>query len=239
MRMSGFLGFAALALASIERPAEAAVPSAALGYDYSRGPAGQETHSVLGIAGVSLGAGDVLGGVMRFDDSVVGPGYGLVLGGGASPGGSTSLRVLASRFVADESYRAWRLKSGPVVNLAGGTLGLSWVHEANNLGPDTDSGLGELAIPLASQWTGKLTGSYGRSGDVNGFAASAGAAWTIVPHLEVGGELGVARNAPSTTPGPRGGGLGLLDPLLGGGQAPEPSDEVGATTSLSVRATFP
>ena len=204
------------------------------------GKAGQ-TQAALGVADLASGSGDVLGGVMRFDDSVVGPGYGLVLGGGTSLGGPTSLRVLGTRFLGDRDYRAWRLKAGPLWSLpGGGSLGLYYVHDENNRSPDTESGAGELGVPLAAGWSGKLAGSYGRAEDVTGYSAAVGAGWTAIPHLELGADVGIARNPPATaSPGPNGG--GLLGPLLGEDPASPPArvDRVAATTSLSLRVTFP
>lgn len=238
MRRFAALGIVSLTLALCGRSAGAAASGAA-GYDYYRGMEHRETHTVLGVAGVPVGAGDVLGGGLWFDDDVVGSGYGLVLGGGIALGGPAALRVLTTRFVGDEGYRAWRVKVGPQWTLAGGgTLGLSWVRDVNNLGPDTDGGAGELSVPLASRWTGRLSGSIGRSGDVTGYAASAGAGWTVAPHLELAGELGLARNPPATTPAPSGG--RLLPPILDPGEPPpaQADDEVATTTLLSLRVTF-
>jgi len=231
---------AVLAVIAWVSPAAAIAPSGALGLDLYDGPHGHETRSALAVAGLDFGAGDVVGGAMRFDDSVVGPGWGLIGGGGISLGGPMSLRILASRFVGDRDYRAWRVKAGPLWNLGrGGTLGLYWVHDDNNAGAEGESGAGELAVPLVPRWTAKLAGSYGRAGDVTGYAASVGASWALIPHLELGGDVGLARNPPATTsPGPAG---GFLDPILGGGPgaSSSTSDEIAATTSLSLRVTLP
>lgn len=238
MRYLAWIGVASLVL-GMARPAGAVAPSGAIGLDLYNGPNGQQTRSALALGGLSFDAGDVLGGLMRFDDTTVGPGYGLVLGGGVPLGGPTSLRVLASRFVGDRDYRAWRVKTGPQWALTGGgTLGLFWVHDTNNLGADTESGAGDLAFPVVHGWTGKLAGAYGRSGDTDGYAASIGAAWALIPHLELGGDVGVARNPPATSPGPS---RGILDPILGGSPDPSPStsNELATTSSLSLRVTLP
>ena len=140
--------------------------------------------------------------------------------------------------MGDGDYRAWRLKSGLQWGLpGGGTLGLFWVHDANNLGSDTESGSGELSLPVAHGWTGKLSGAYGRSEENDGYLAAVGASWTAIPHLELSGEVGAARNPPATTPAPS---RGLLRPILGGPeQDPSTSNRVSATTSLTLRVAFP
>jgi len=219
-------------------PAHAASPSAAVSLDQYEGPADQRTRSALALGDLSFARGDVLAGAMRFDDTSVGAGFGLVAGGGVPLGGPLSVRVLGSRFFGDGDYRAWRLKAGPQWGLpAGGSLGVFWVRDHNNVGSDTKSGSAECSIPLVRGWTGKLSGAYGRVGDRDGYAAAVGASWALIPRLELGGELGAARNPPATTPAPA---RGLLDPILGGHpNQPEPSNEVAMTTSISVRATFP
>jgi hypothetical protein len=198
------------------------------------------TRSALGLGDLAFGGTDVLAGVLRFDDSTVGSGTGFVFGGGTSLGGPLSLRVLASRFVGDGDYRAWRIKTGPQWSLpGGGTLGISWVHDTNNLGPDTESGAGELAVPVAHAWTAKLAGAYGRSEQTDGYAATVGAAWSAIPHLELSADVGAARNPPSTlTPAPS---RGLLSPVLGNGppSQQDTATPIAATSTISLRVTFP
>lgn len=221
------------------RLAGAATPSGAVGLDYYRGPSGAETRSALGIGGLGFVVGDVLAGLVGFDDQLVGSGYGLLIGGGVRLGGTAALRLLATRFEAREDYRAWRVKLGPQWSLPqGAALGLFWVHDSNNLTPDTESGAGEFSFPLIPAWTGKLSGSYGRSSEATGYSVSAGALWALAPHLELGGDLGLARNPPAATPGPSG---GVLGSILGPGERPAiaPNEPVSAIASLSLRLALP
>jgi len=209
--------------------------------DAYQGPGGHWTRAALGLTDVAFERVDVLGGAMRFDDAVVGPGYGVVLGGGVPLAGPVTLRVLTTRFLGDQGYRAWRIKTGPLWELPRGSLGISFVHDVNNRGMETESSSGELSVPVTSQLAGRLTGSYGRTAEIDGFAAALGASWAVFSHLEFGGDVGVARNPPATTPGPSGG--GPLDGLPGLGRrahetTPTP-DQLGATTELVVRVSFP
>jgi hypothetical protein len=111
------------------------------------------------------------------------------------------------------------------------------VHDTSNLAADTESGAGELAIPVVHDWTAKLTAAYGRSEETDGYVAALGAAWSAIPHLELSGDVGVARNPPSTTPAPS---RGLLSPVLGNPQSQEAApNPVSATSTLTLRVTFP
>ena len=221
----------------------ATAASGAVGYDYYSGPNGQQTHAGLGIAVLGVGSGDLLAGALRFDDNIVGPGSGVLLGGGVPLGERVKLRMLGTRFVGDRDYRAWRLKIGPQWSApAGGVLGAFYIHDSNNLGPDTRSGTGELSVPLSKAWAGKFSLSYGRCDEVSGFASTVGAEWTPVPHVGLSADLGFARNPPGTTVGPAAPGGGVLQSILGTGHASgaERTDEkVTGTTSVSLRVTFP
>jgi hypothetical protein len=237
MRKLTCIGLAVVAFGSAG-PSTAATPSGAVSFDLYNGPADQVTKSALALGDLAFGGADVVGGVLRFDDTTVGMGNGFVVGGGWTVAAPLSVRVLASRFVGDGDYRAWRLKSGPQWGLpGGGTLGLFWVHDTNNVGPDTESGAGELSVPVTHGWTGKLSGAYGRSEESDGYVAAVGASWTAVPHLELSGEVGAARNPPATTPAPS---RGLLSPILGGPQQEQSmTNQVSATSTLTLRVAFP
>jgi len=222
-------------------PARAASPSASIGYDFDRGPSGQETRSIVGLAGLGFGSGDLVLGALRFDDSTIGPGTGMVAGGSSRLAPSSGARVLGTRFVGDDGYRAWRIKAGPQWSLGGASLWIFYQHDSNNLTGVSDGGAGELMVPLAFQWTVKLSGSYGRSGDVTGYATAIGAAWTPVPHLKLSGEVGVASNALGSSVGP-GGRPSLLPGLLGDPRTESRSEtgyEAASTASLAVRIALP
>ena len=233
--------FALVLTAVSSSPSHGSTLSGAASVDDYDGPQGQWTRAALGLAGIAFGRGDVLGGGMRFDDAVVGGGYGVVAGGGVRLGGPTTLRFLVTRFLGDDGYRAWRVKAGPQWGLPRGSLAIYLVHDANNADTATESGSGELSVPVTSRLEGRLTGSYGRTAEVEGFAASAGAGWTAIPHLELGGDVGLARNPPSVSPGPSGG--GPLDGMPGAGRKahedPTSSNQIGATAELFVRVSFP
>src|SRR5438093_10907047 len=90
--------------------AHAATPAASLGCDFRRGAEGQETRAATAAGTLGFGSGDLLLGAMRYDDSVVGPGSAVIVGGGLALQAPLAMRVVGTRFVGDEGYRGWRLK---------------------------------------------------------------------------------------------------------------------------------
>ncbi|HEY2955341.1 MAG TPA: hypothetical protein VGK89_08860 [Candidatus Eisenbacteria bacterium] len=222
-------------------PARAAAPSASVSYDFHRGPTGEETRSAAALAGLSFESGDIVLGGLRFDDDLIGAGLGLVSGGSVRLADGTGVRALGSRFIGDDGYRGWRLKAGPEWSLAGGSLWIFYQHDSSNLADDSDGGAGEMTVPVSPAWSVKLGGSYGRSGAATGWAASLGAAWMIIPHLELSGDAGLANNSPGASAGPAGRST-ILGGLLGRDRAAsrsEPVAEAGTTASLALRFTLP
>jgi hypothetical protein len=232
----------AVALAAItNRSAFASTLSSSASVDAYTGPASHWTRAALGLGDIAFDRIDILGGAMRFDDAIVGPGYGVVLGGGVSLTGPVTVRVLVTRYLGDQGYRAWRIKTGPQWELPRGSLGISFVHDANNDGPESESASGELSLRVTSDLAARANGSYGRTSELEGFALALGTSWTVVPHLELAGDMGIARNPPAATPGPSGGGPlnGLPGPGRRAHEMTPTSDQVGATTELVVRVSFP
>jgi hypothetical protein len=100
----------------------------------------------------------------------------------------------------------------------------------------------ESATVLSSRLTGRLSGSYAATSlGLDSSQGAAGLSWVAVPHLELSGELGVARNgglASSANAGPP----PLIPPLLGpggGGTTSGASNEASPTYQLAVRLLFP
>jgi hypothetical protein len=183
---------------------------------------------------------------MRFDDRQIGPGYGVVLGGGVALGSEFSLRTMGTRFIGDDDYRAWRVKVGPQWSRTQRrSVGLFYVHDESNLFSATDGVVGQASTPVAERITARLGASYARGGDRSGGAVTVGGSWFGVSHLEIGGDVGIAHNAAFgiAGPGPSSGGLIDQVPIIGGGSPsqppPEPLDEWGATATASLRLTFP
>jgi hypothetical protein len=223
---------AVLVLALGAGVARAATPSGLLGYEYSAGGGGQETHVVMAVGALDFGTADLLLGGLRFRDRSVGSGGGLVLGGGVPLGRAASFRVLGSRFVAEDDFSAWRIRLGPLMALpSGGRTGIFLTRQANNRGSRVDGGAWEIAMPLSPRTEGSLTTFYGRSDADEGFGAAVGLLWRAMRRLEISGELGLSSAALVAR-------RGAL--LTGSGpDAVEEDRELSTSTSLAVRTLFP
>lgn len=239
----------ALALAAlVVAPAGAAIGGIA-GFDYYQGPQSELTRGALVAGTASAGTVDGLASVMRFDDSRIGMGTGLTLGGGVPLFGATQLRAQATRFLGDGDFRGWRTKLGPRIAFGNAKLGLSWVHEDNNAAGVSDGGLAELetqatslvGLTASAGYTSLADGTHGALGTV-------GANTSVIPHLVLGAEVGVAQNelAATSEPFPGGhhgllGGLGLANgPGLGNGNGGSASSHDYSFTALfTVRVPIP
>src|ERR1043166_5652152 len=189
------------------------------GFDYYQGPGGEFTRSALGIVGASAAGGSATLAVMRYADNLTGDGMGYVGSVGAPVSPTTTLRGWASRFVGDDSLRAWRVKAGPLVQIpSGGTVGVYYTHAEDNLGGRSDGGSAELSLPFASRFTGRAAAAFATApGGLHAGQGSDGLGFTPTHGLELTGEVGLARNGTLTTsPGPSRGPL-LEGPGEGGG----------------------
>jgi len=200
------------------------------GYDYYRGPGDQITHGPVAVAAVSLGplANFSLTG-MRYDDNHAGKGTAITGGVGLPILPAIQMRTFASRYVGADDYRAWRFKAGPQLGIpTGQSLGVFYSHYRDNSDGVSDGATAELATPLIAGLSGKLTAAYAKAEGLKSGQGSVGLSWTPVGHLELSGEVGLARSgAVATQPIPRPGGLHL--PLIGGTPPP------GSTTTEEVR----
>jgi hypothetical protein len=213
------------------------------GLDYYQGPGGEFTRSALGIVGASAAGGSASLALMRYADNLTGDGTGFTGSVGAPLSPSTTLRGWASRFVGDDSLRAWRLKAGPIFQLAaGGTVGVYYTHAEDNQGGRSDGGSAELSLPFASRFTGRAGAAFATApGGLRAGQGSLGLGFTPVHGLELTGDVGLARNGTLTTsPGPsRGPLLGLLGG--GGGGAPRTRSDarVDPLLQLGIRVLLP
>lgn len=239
-------------LAALAVPARADV-AGAVGADYYSGPSDQVTRGVLGVASVGVAGGFASLAGVRFDDNLVGAGFS-VTGGAGAPLGSPSrlFRVLATRFVGDASFRAWRLKAGPFFQWGGSTLGLSFLRYVDDQSGEATGGIAELEVPVAPRWKATASGSAAaiQAGE-RSWSGSAGIAWTATPHVTLTAEAGVARNGSIASAAPASAGRGLRDnPVLGnllgggGGQggagaASETTPDVSATLLMGIRVPIP
>ncbi len=229
------------------RASGASAPVTAVGgFDHYAGPLGQTTNGVVGAVVLAAGGGDVTLAGVRYDDSYIGRGYSLTGGGGLPLAPACLLRITGTRFIGDESFRAWRAKVGPQLSLPGGrTLMLSYAHYRDDLGVRSNGAIAEAATPLVAGLTGKASASYATARQGPGaLQGSLGLGWNIVRHLELSGEVGLARNAAGASgqPFPGSGpldGLGLLGGGSGTSGGTGTAREVEGTVLLGMRVTLP
>ncbi|MBI5710509.1 MAG: hypothetical protein HZC42_09430 [Candidatus Eisenbacteria bacterium] len=236
-------GLLACALAAGAPQVCAAPVAGVAGYEYFTGAGGQITRGVLAAGVLGLGGAELLAAGVRYDDNLVGRGVSLTGGLGVPLLPAVTLRTQGSRFVGDGSYRAWRVKAGPQFSLpVGSSLQLWYMRYEDNQDVRSDGAIVEGAVPLAGRLTAKLSASYATAPqDLKVVQGAVGLGWTVVPHLELSGEVGLAQNGSVVYGEPfRGPGL----PLLGGGNSStartqETVNQMEATTLLGVRVTFP
>jgi hypothetical protein len=232
--------------ALVPAPGHAAVGGIA-GFDYYQGPQSQITRGGLVAGTASAGNLDALASVIRFDDSRIGMGTGFTLGGGVPLFGETQLRAQGTRFLGDGDFRGWRTKLGPRFAFGASKLGPSWVHEDNTVVGASDGVLAELETQATSLVGFTASAGYTSLADgTQGALGTVGANTSIVPHLVVGAEVGVAQNglAATSEPFPGGhhgllGGLGLANGkgLFGGSTTA--SNDYSFTALLTVRVPIP
>jgi len=239
----GFSFALGLALGAIGDDAAAATPSGAVGYTYYQGAAHNLTRAVTAEGTLALPGLECSLAALRFDDDLIGPGVQLVAGLGVPVEGVAVLRAQGGSVMGDGDYRGWRLKLGPEVNLSRiAAVQASYLHYEDNQDFHSDGVALESAAVLSPRLTGRLGASYAASSlDINSTQATSGVTWVALPHVELSGEAGVARNggvAPVGAPGPR----SLLSPLLGpqpGAPAPAEANDISTIYQLNVRFTFP
>lgn len=215
------------------------------GLDHYAGALGQRTESFVAGASAAAAIGDLTLAGMRYDDNRIGRGYGMIGGAGLPIGFSTILRVQATRFVGDDSFRAWRAKAGPQFGIpGGGSVALSYSYYEDNLPSTSHGAIGELATPVAGGLTGRMTASCATSPQgPPALQGSVGLGWRPMPRLEISGEVGMTRNASGAAgqPFPGQHGLAGIAPL-GGAATPsssDPSQEIAGTALIGIRVFLP
>lgn len=237
-----------LSMLTVPAVVDASPVTGVAGYDHYEGPLGQATDGIVGAAVLSVGGGDAMLGGVRYDDSNIGKGYSLTVGAGLPVAPACLLRVNGTRFIGDQSFRAWRAKLGPQLLLPGGrTMTLSYSHYRDDTGVHSNGAIAEATTPLIAHLEGKASASYATvpqgPGAVQG---SVGLGWSVIRSLQLSGEVGIARNSSGASgqPFPGGGPLGGLGGgLLGGGGSgsggSSANTEVEGTVLLGLRVTLP
>jgi hypothetical protein len=238
-----------LALMLVTTAAQAAPLGAFGGFDHYAGAFGQRTDGWVAGLELSAAAADAAIAGVRYDDTLIGRGTSVTGAAGFAMAPMTQLRFAATRFIGDQTFRAWRARVGPRFSLPSGqSLWLSYVHYQDDAAGHSDGATAEAATLLIANLTGRANASYATA--VNGPPAlqgSLGLGWRVVPHLELSGELGLARNRSGATGGapvPGGGVLGIQPPLIGGGgnaggESRGSVNDVSMTASLGVRVFLP
>jgi len=211
------------------------------GCDYYSGPNHQITRSALVLVGAEFGpaAGASIAGI-RYDDTIVGTGNACLASIGVRLAPMTHLRAWGTRYVGDESFRAWRLKGGPQLSLSGGqSLGLYYMHYSDNADGRSDGASAELNVPLSARLSAQASASHATApGDQRSTQGSVGLSWNPVRRIELTGAMGFARGGAASGFVPS---RGPLDQLLGGPrqQRPTPTPSTEAVALVGVRVTFP
>ena len=211
------------------------------GFDYYDGPNHQITRSALAVVSAGLGptcSASFAG--IRYDDTIVGTGNAYVAGFGVGLATKANLRAWGTRYVGDKSFGAWRLKAGPQFNLPGGqSLGLYYMHYADNADGKSDGVSGELDMPLFASLSAQANASQAMAqGDQRSTQGSVGLRWNVVHQLELTGEMGLARGGAASGFVPS---RGPLEQLLGGPppNAPKQGPITHPLALVGVRVTIP
>ena len=233
-----------LALVGFPSASVIAAPlSGGAGIDYSSAPNGQTTKDALGFLTLALGRCDGTAVGARYEDTLVGNGLSGTLNLGLPVAKMVFVRAMGSRFLGDETYRAWRLKAGPQVVLpTGQTVSLSYVRFEDNAAWISNSVVGELTIPRGESLSVKAGATYGSLPDgLTNFQGSVGLNWVAAKHLLLMSELGAGENVTtiSTSTGGVGigrGGSGVRGRRSGGSST---QNQFAATASFGLRVLVP
>lgn len=228
----------ALLLSLVAPSARAGSFSAVGGYDYYQSPVSL-TRGFVGALGMDVAQVSAALAAVRYDDGLTGEGTSAIATLGVRVHPSAMLSGQVTRFLGDEGYRAWRMKLGPQLLLAGSRTTLAYVRDQEDFGQVTQSALIESEVPLAAGWKGRANASYATTeSGLHGTQGAVGLGWSPWPRLELAGEVGLAQQvAVSYGPVHR-----PLLPILGGPpQDPETKSEshFSPTALVSIRISAP
>jgi hypothetical protein len=235
-RIAGAL-LAHLALVGFMSPCAIAEPlSGGAGVDYSSAPNGQTTKDALGFLTLVLGRFDGTAVGARYEDTLVGNGLSGALNLGLPVAKTMFVRAIGTRFLGDETYRAWRLKAGPQVVLPmGQTVGLSYVRFEDNAGGISNSVVGELKIPRGERLSAQAGVTYGSlPGAMTNLQGTLGLNWIVAKHLLFMSELGAGENVTTISTSTGGVGIGRG----GSGKRPQRSGGSGTQNQFAATAYF-
>jgi hypothetical protein len=223
---------------------------AGAGYDYQSGPGARTTQGALGFVVVPVRRAALTLAACRYLDSQDENGMSGTAGLMAPVRAGVSARGELSRLVGDASYRAWRFRLGPQIDLAGGAWVFPYYLRNEDNRSATLDALGlDASLSLAPRLAAQAGLSYAtRYGDSPHGQGTAGFLWVPMSRLQLLAQAGVGRNDLLVTRSGAGGGGGVLGslPVLGGrgGGAPsraQTTEESAYATMLSLgfRVLFP
>jgi len=230
-------GVGLLLLGLVPSAGHAASLSAVGGFDYYQGPVSL-TRGVVAAVGMDVSNASLAVGGVRYDDQQTGTGTSGIATGALRLHPVVALSAQVTRFMGDEGFRAWRIKLGPQLSLAGSRTLLAYLRDQEDAGAVTQSGVIESEFPLLARWKGHASGSYATAGPgLHGMQGAVGLGWSPLPRLELTGEMGMAQQTAVTSngPGPR-----SLLPFLPG-QNPESTSatDFSPTALVSIRISAP
>ena len=223
-------------LSGCPRPASAAATAGA-GYDYQGGPHGLTWRAPLAFGTVAGEEGDATLAVYRYHSSDTGWGWSGLANLGLSFGSDAGGRVVGTRAVGDQDYRAWRVQGGPTVRLRGGRSLFAYVahFEDNQEAKLTQVGA-EAGIPLSPVVSGLAGGALGKwQGDVSSAQGVLGITYSGWKSLHVFGQVMFGKNIASASSLTGGAANG---PFTTRGRGHSMSSAEGASTSSTDAAGF-
>ena len=242
----GLGALASLVLLAAARPSGAALSGGA-GYDYQGGPNGLTWSAPLVFGTLSGTSGDATLAAYRYHSSDTGWGWtGLAnLGIAFSP--STGGRVIGTRAVGDQDYRAWRLQAGPTFHLRAERSLFAYVaHFEDNETSHLNQLGAEAAIPLSPVVSGLAGGALGRwQDDVSSAQGILGLTWSGSSVLQLFGQVMFGKNIASastlTTQGGASAPLASRGHGRAAGGSPETTSSAGAEAAgfLGIRVLVP
>jgi hypothetical protein len=227
-----------LLLAGSVRPASAVV-TAGGGYDYQGGPHGLTWSAPLAFGTVAGEEGDATLAVYRYHSSDTGWGWSGLANLGLSFGSDAGGRVVLTRAVGDQDYRAWRVQGGPTVRLREGRSLFAYVAHFEDNQEEKLTQLGaEASIPLSPAVSGLAGGALGKwQGDVSSAQGVLGLTYSGWKSFHVFGQVMFGKNIASASTLTSGGANGPFT-TRGRGHSMAGGSDVGTSTSSADAAGF-
>ena len=225
-------------LSGSARPASAAVTAGA-GYDYQGGPHGLTWSAPLAFGTVAGEEGDATLAVYRYHSSDTGWGWSGLANLGLSFGSDVGGRVVGTRALGDQDYRAWRVQCGPTVRFREGRSLFAYVahFEDNQEAKLTQVGA-EAGIPLSPVISGLAGGAFGMwQGDVSSAQGVLGLTYGGWKWLHVFGQVMFGKNIASASTLTSGGAAGPFT-TRGGGHSMAGGSGDSASTGSTDAAGF-